>query len=526
MALLLYNSVAGMNRSNFSMNANMNVLRGYYQTVPNPSSHTYFTLRLTRRDTIAVGLIETADGGLNQSFITGPLYDFSAPNQLHAATALAADLYEAADTWKGAMAAVPLTLMYMFDSSNHKFDLQLVQLYHELCRNCRFGVRKGAGGVAETIMDLFGIPRIAPVMDPVPAQWHIYTTASNLAIIPMQAPRPQAAQAGYPATMQAQEMASALPLVPSEEAIRAQVFHVAGLVNRSRQDAWWVQMCLNQGYAATQDPRLAYELSEARRRLVAMQMARDDTLQTSQGMAQHVGMAQYIGIGIDAPSSVPSQADGSHVCGRNAAIPIVAPPQDAAIVDVPRTGGSTSTAGDYTVPGTKAAGKRPARQYTSEIALPSRISSAQTDSELPTRPPHTAHSTTPAPHATAPPTLQPPPSPQTPATISPPTTPPLTPPSRTSYAHPSPRVRNLLSHLSRLSTSPEALRKSEILARFQAPRISTWKPCQWWDTKNGIHCGDCDLCAPIFEIRREEILKALRPTGVVVWEGGMSVREV
>ncbi|KAK3648855.1 hypothetical protein LTR56_007295 [Elasticomyces elasticus] len=502
----------------------MNVLRGYYQTVPNPSSHTYFTLRLTRRDTTAVGPIQTADGGLNQSFITGPLYDFSAPNQVHAATALAADLYEAADTWKGAMAAVPLTLMYMFDSSNHKFGLQLVQLYHELCRNCRFGVRKGAGGVAETIMDLFGIPRIATVMDPVPAQWH-YATASNLAIS-MQAPRPQAAQAGYPATMQAQGTASASSLVPSEDHVRAQVSYVHRLVVRSRQDAWWVQMCLNQGYAATQDPRLAYELSEARRRLVAMQMARDDML-LSQGMAQHVGMAQYIGIGIDSPSSVPSQAHGSHVCGRNAAIPIVAPPQEAAIVDVPSIGAhaameSTPPAEDYTEPGTKAASKRPARQYTSEIALPSRISSAQTDLEPSTGTPYFAQETM----DTAPPTLQPQPSPQPPATISPPITPPLTPPSLTSYSHPSPRVRNLLSHLPRLSTSSHALRKSEILARFQAPRKSTWKPCQWWDTKNGIHCGDCDLCAPIFEIRREEMLAAFRPQGIVVWEEGMSVREV
>ncbi|KAK5723931.1 hypothetical protein LTR17_013773 [Elasticomyces elasticus] len=516
MARLLYNSVPGMNRSNFEMNAKMNVLRGYYQGVPNPSSHTYFTLRLTRRDTTAVGLIETADGGLNQSFITGPLYDFSAPNQLNAATALAADLYEAADTWKGAMAAVPLTLMYMFDSSNHKFDLQLVELYHELCRNCRFGVRKGASGVAETIMDLFEIPRIAPVMDPVPAQWH-YVMTSNLAI-PTQAPQPQAIRVEYPATMQAREMASALPLVPSEEAIGAQVSYVHGLVVRSRQDAWWVQMRLNQGYAAIQDPKLAYELSQARRRLVAMQFARDDML-NSQGMAQHIGM--------DAPSFVPS-----HVSSRqNAAFPIVAPPQDAAVMDAPSIGAhaameSTPPAEDYIEPGTKAAGKRPAQRYISEIALPSRISSAQTDLELSTRPPHSAHETTPAPHTTAPPTLQPNPSPQPPATISPPITPPLTPPSSTPYSQPSPRVRNLLSNLSRLSTSSRALRSSEILARFQAPRKSTWKPCEWWDTKNGTLCGDCNLCEPIFEIRREEMLAAFRPQGVVRFEEGMSVREV
>ncbi|KAK5677756.1 hypothetical protein LTS10_009639 [Elasticomyces elasticus] len=496
------------------MNAKMNVLRGYYQGVPNPSSHTYFTIRLTRRDTTAVGPIQTADGGLNQSFITGPLYDFSAPNQLNAATALAADLYEAADTWKGAMAAVPLTLMYMFDSSNHKFDLQLMELYHELCRNCRFGVRKGAGGVAETIMDLFEIPRIAPVMDPVPAQWH-YATASNLAI-PMQAPRPQAAQAGYPATMQAQGMASALPLVPSEEAIRAQVSYVHGLVVRSRQDAWWVQMRLNQGYAAIQDPGLAYELSQARRRLVAMQFARDDML-NSQGMAQHIGM--------DAPSFVPS-----HVSSRqNAAIPIVAPPQAAAIVDVPSIGAhaateSTPPAEDYTVPGTKAAGKRPVRRYVSEITLVrrrSRISEAQTDSELPTGIPYGALDTVTQ-------AVQPQPSPQTPATISTPITPPLTPPSSTSYSQPSPRVQNLLSHLSRLSTTSGHLSRSAVLAQFQFQPVpnSTWKPCQWWDTKNGTLCGDCNLCEPIFEIRREETLAAFRPQGIVVWEERMSVREV
>ncbi|KAK4897337.1 hypothetical protein LTR27_004857 [Elasticomyces elasticus] len=493
----------------------MNVFTGYYQPYPHPiqPEHIYFTVYLTRHRT-TLGTILFAPTGLIQSPATGSVYDFSC-DKISAATDLLLDLYATnnpANGWKtGFMNPIPLTVVYNYYASGG-MDLMFTKLYNELRNQVSETQHRGALAVAEAIKRVFRF-------DSAHVDAATYWRDSH------------AEQMREAAIVRDQSMGGPYGLtgiLMSSKQVQAQVDYIADLQRlATAQDERVKSRVVVTHYF---DERLARELRRAWAQLLAMMRVRD-AVARAQSMAGYVvGGSDHAVVGGEAPSFVPSQAyGGSHVCGRRAAIPIVAPSQDAAIMDVPRTGESTSTAGDYTVPGTKAAGKRAARRYVSEIAIsrqPIRISEAPMDLELSTGTPHGAQETT----VTHP--VQTQPSPRLPATISvamqTPTTLPLTPPSSTPYSQPSPRVRNLLSNLSRLSTSPEALTRSAVLAQFQfppAPR-STWKPCEWWDTKNGIHCGDCNLCAPIFEIRREEMLAAFRPQGIVWFEEGMSVREV
>ncbi|KAK4909786.1 hypothetical protein LTR49_021455 [Elasticomyces elasticus] len=506
MALLLYNSVPGMNRSYFEMN----VFTGYYQHYPHPiqPAHVYFTVGLTRHRTI-LGSIQYAPGGLIQSPATGAVYDFSC-DKVSAATDLVMDLYatnKPDNGWKtGFIYPIPLTIMYDYYASNG-LDLMFTRLYNELRNQVSEGQHRGALAVAEAINRVFdfGSAHVDAA-----TQWRDYHAVQmrDAAIVRYQ-------------SMGMHDLTGVLTL----DQVQAQVDYIADLERLATVQ----HQRVTEG-ARYFDERLARELNSAWALLRAMMQARDAVAQ-AQSMAGYAVDGSDHAVGGEAPSFVPSRAHGSHVCGRNAAIPIVAPSQDAAIMDVPRTGESTSTAGDYTEPGTRAAGKRPARQYGGESTGSRQqlyISEAQTDSELPIWTPHVAQETT-ATQETVTSVVETQPSPRTPASISAMRTlitPPSTRPSETPYSQPSPRVRNLLSHLSRLSTSSLRPSRAALLAQFQPLERLPWAPCQWWDTKNGIHCGNCNLCEPIFAIRREEALAAFRPQGVVFFENGQSVREV
>ncbi|KAK5696720.1 hypothetical protein LTR97_008024 [Elasticomyces elasticus] len=366
-ALLLYNSVPGMSRSDFELllcTVKMNVFTGYYQHYPHTiqPAHVYFTVGLTRHRTI-LGSIQYAPAGLIQSPVTGSVYDFSC-DKVSAATDLVMDLYatnKPDNGWKtGFIYPIPLTIMCDYYASNG-LDLMFTRLYNELRNQVSEGQHRGALAVAEAIKRVFdfGSAHVDAA-----TQWRDY----------------HADQMRDAAIVRYQSMGMHdLTGVPTLNQVQAQVDYIADLERLATAQ----HQRVTKG-ARYFDERLSRELHSAWALLRAMMQARDAVAQ-ARSMAGYAVDGSDHDVGGEAPSFVPSQAHGSHVCGRNAAIPIVAPSQDAAIMDVPRTWDSTSTAGDYTEPGTKAAGKRPARQYGGEDTGSRQtfyISEAQTDSEL------------------------------------------------------------------------------------------------------------------------------------------------